>query len=98
MPGCDAITVLGSGLRDYHVDAMRLQPPRFLNGRRRRHHTATGGFYPGEQCRLRQAKMKTHHFGLGGLDDIAHFGAEWLDIEVGPLQFGVDPELAVIPG
>ena len=84
-------------LRDYHVGAMRLQPACFLNSCRRRHHTATGGFYPGEQCRLRQAKMKTHHFGLGGLDDTAHFGAEWRDIELRPLQFGVDPELAVIP-
>jgi hypothetical protein len=85
-------------LRDYYVDAVRLQPARFLNSRRRRHHTATGGFYPGEQCRLREAKMKTHHFGLGDLDDIAHFGTEWRDIEVRPLQFGVDPELTVIPG
>jgi hypothetical protein len=60
-------------------------------------HTATGRFYPGEQRRLRQAKMKTHHFGPDGLDDTTHCGAKWRDIDVGPLQFGVDPELAVIP-
>src|SRR5262249_54418262 len=92
-----AMTASFIALRDYHVGAMRLQPARFLNSGRGRHHTATDRFYPGEQCRLGQAKMKTHHFGPRGLDDSAHFSAEWRDIEVGPLQVSVDPELAVIP-
>src|SRR5262249_52641240 len=83
-------------LRDDHVGTMRLQPARFLNSGRGRHHTATGRLYGGEQCRLRQAKMKTHHFGPDGLDDSAHFGAEWRDIEMGPLQLSVHPELAVV--
>ena len=33
-------------LRHYHIDAMRLQPARFINSCRGRQHTATGGFYP----------------------------------------------------
>ncbi len=61
------MTAMAAGfeaLRDDRVHATRLEPSRFINGRRRRQHLRTPPTHALEQLGLRQSEMKTDDRGL----------------------------------
>src|SRR5271166_5711569 len=83
-------------LSDDGINATSFQPKSLLDGRRRGHHAGTRGLDPCQQSRVRQAKMETHRFGLGVLNDPAHGIAERCDIETGQRRLVVNPKLNII--
>ena len=68
-------------LRNDRIDVMSFQSERLFDGCRRRHDKTTSRLDARHKSGRRQAEMKTDHFGLGLLDDLAHGIAKWREIQ-----------------